>query len=133
MTELRSAHSASWYNGLHPTTRRVWMRCLPRGGVFLRVITRLRSGYTAIGARLPYLPETRCPACGASDSIEHLLLSCIAYFGAREKLFQEVSKVTDHSVSLALLLGFSSSESNEVLRAITTATARFVVEVKRWP
>ena len=133
LRQLRLTHSASWYNALHPTSRRVWMRCLPTGGVLLRIITRLRTGYTSIGAMLPYLPETRCPGCGAVDSVEHLLFSCISHFAARELLFNEVTRLTDQPVTITLLLGFSCFVSNEVLRAITTATARFVVSAKRWP
>ena len=82
---------------------------------------------------LPYLPETRCPDCGAIDSVEHLLYSCIAHFATREQLFQEVSRLADQPMTIALLLGFSSSVSSEVLRAITTATERFVISAKRWP
>ena len=62
LRELRSSHKATWYNSMHPAlTRRIWMRCLPKGGVHLRVIIRLRTGYTTVGAMLPYLPEQRCP------------------------------------------------------------------------
>ena len=87
LRELRESHKADWYNSMHPpASRRIWMRCLPKGGVFLRVIVRLRMGYTTIGAMLPFLPEQRCPECGAVDSIEHLLLTCIALIERRSQL-----------------------------------------------
>ena len=80
LEDLRNKNSALWYNSMHPPTRSVWLRYLPPGGVLLRVIVRLRSGYTTVGAMLPYMPEVRCPDCGAEDSVEHLLCSCVAYF-----------------------------------------------------
>ena len=133
LTELRNTKSATWYNSMHPAERRVWLHCLPRGGVYLRIIVRLRSGYTTVGAMLPYLPEARCPDCGAVDSIEHLLCSCIAHLARRSQLYEEILRITDQPVTLSLLLGFSANISSKILREVTTATARFVVDVKRWP
>ena len=134
LRELRSSHKATWYNSMHPAlTRRIWMRCLPKGGVHLRVIIRLRTGYTTVGAMLPYLPEQRCPNCGAMDSIEHLLFSCIAFIDRRSQLITRVTRLTQETLTVPLLLGFSCTLSNDSLREITTETARFVVDCKRWP
>ena len=134
LAELRESHKAAWYNSIHPISmRRIWMRCLPQGGVYLRVMIRLRTGYTTVGAMLPYLPEQRCPECGAIDSIEHLLFHCIAFFELRSKYFSRVRCLTEETLTLPLLLGFSSGLSNDTLRKITTETARFVIECKRWP
>ena len=105
----------------------------PQGGVFLRVIVRLRTGYTTIGAMLPFLPEQRCPECGAVDSIEHLLLTCIALIERRSQLLSKITNLTLETMTVPLLLGFSSSLPTSTLRKITTETARFVVDCKRWP
>ena len=133
LQDMRGKASANWYNSMHPPTRRVWLRCLPPGGVYLRVIVRLRSGYTTVGAKLPYMPEVRCPACGADDSVEHLLCSCVAYFERRSQLYDEVTRLTTEPLTLSLLLGFSTLLDSKVLRRITIATARFVVDCQRWP
>jgi len=133
MTEMRSTPAASWYTSMHPPARRNWLKCLPPGGVFLRVIIRLRSGYTAVGGMLPYLPEQRCELCGAVESVEHFLCHCIGLYSLRARLYDAVSAVTDLPPTVPLLLGFSSSLRSDVLRTITTATARFVVAAKRWP
>jgi len=133
MSKLQTTPAASWYMSLHPPKRRTWQKCLPQGGLFLRVIIRLRSGYTAIGGMLPYLPEQRCESCGAFDSIEHFLCNCIGLYTERARLYDVVSEVCDRPPSVPLLLGFSASLSNAVLRQITTATARFVIAAKRWP
>ena len=133
LQEMRNTNSASWCNSMHPPTRRVWLRCLPRGGVFLRVIVRLHSGYTTVGAMLPYMPEVRCPSCGAEDSVEHLLCSCVAFVARRSELYDEVKRLTAEPVTMPLLLGFSLSLDSDVLRKVTCATARFVVDCRRWP
>ena len=133
LQELRNKHSASWYNSMHPQTRRIWLRCLPPGGVYLRIIARLRSGYTTVGGMLPYMPEVRCPDCGAVDSVEHLLCSCVAHFERRSKLYDEIGNFTTEPLTLSLLLGFSLSLDSKLLRRITIATARFVIDCKRWP
>jgi len=116
LANVLRAPASSWYSSMHPPMRRIWLKCLPRGGVNLRVIVRLRSGYTHVGGMLPFLPEARCPECGAVDTVEHLLCSCIALFGARSRLYATVSRLTDAPITVA-----------------PTATARFVVEAKRWP
>jgi len=133
MSALQHSHAALWYTSMHPPTRRNWLRCLPTGGVFLRVIIRLRSGYTTVGGMLPYLPEQRCELCGAVDSVEHFLCNCIGLYSARVRLFDAVSGLTDLPLTVPLLLGFSSSLPCDILRNITTATARFVIAAKRWP
>ena len=134
LRELRKNNTAEWYSSMHSTiARRIWMRRLPQGGVFFRVIVRLRTGYTTIGAMLPFLPEQRCPECGAVDSIEHLLLTCIALIERRSQLFSKITNLTLETVTVPLLLGFSTSLPNRTLRKITNETARFVVDCKRWP
>jgi len=133
MRTLRNSAAASWYTSLHPPARRNWLKCLPAGGVFLRVIVRLRTGYTTIGGMLPYLPEQRCKSCGAVDSVEHFLCTCIGLYAERARLYDTVSGLTDLPPTVPLLLGFNSSLSSGTLRGITTATARFVVAAGRWP
>ena len=133
MTALRSSPAAAWYTAMHPTVPRIWLRCLPRRAVHLRVIVRLRSGYTTIGGRLPYLAKQRCELCGAVDSIEHFLCHCIGLYAERARLYDVVSALTSLPPTVPLLLGFSSSLRSDVLRSITTETARFVIAAKRWP
>ena len=134
LSELRESHKAEWYNTMHPkSTRRIWMRCLPQGGVFLRVIVRLRTGYTTVGAMLPFLPEQRCPNCGALDSIEHLLFTCIAFFELRSKYFTKLNSLTQEALTLPLLLGFSSTLPSSTLRAITTETRDSLLNVSGGP
>ena len=123
LRELRESHKAEWYNSMHPAvSRRIWMRCLPQGGVFLRVIVRLRTGYTTIGAMLPFLPEQRFPECGAVDSIEHLLLAYIALIERRSQLLSKITNLTLETKTVPLLLGFSNSLPSSTLRKITTET-----------
>ena len=100
------------------------------GGVFLRVIGRMRSGYANFGNSTPFGAESRCPYCGALDTIEHLLLHCISLHSERCILFKELSSITKMSPSLPLLLGFASLSSSS-LRRITIATARFVCSARR--
>jgi len=130
MTCLRQKHSAHWYNSLHPLERRNWMQCMPRGGYYLRIISRLRSGYADIGDVVPYRPESRCSKCGAQDTIEHLLLHCLALYAERCELFRLVSSRTSQPPSVSLLLGFAHLP-NRTLRDITTATVKFVAKSGR--
>ena len=132
VVELRASPSAAWYNALHPPERREWLRCLPAGGSRLRIIARLRSGYADIGRMLPYREETRCPHCGAFDTVEHLLLRCVALICERGVLFDFVALHTAEVPSLSVLLGFAALPTN-TLRLITTATAKFAIAARRWP
>ena len=133
MNTLLHCRSAAWYVTLHPRERRHWISCLPTGGAFLRIIVRLRSGYAHIGDRLPWSRETRCPACGADDTIHHLLLQCIGLVTARGELLDSVARATSKAPTVPLLLGFDEHLSRHKLRSITNATAKFVVEARRWP
>ena len=132
MVEFRASPPAAWYNALHPPERREWLRCLPAGGSRLRIIARLRSGYADIGRMLPYREETRCPGCGAFDTVEHLLLHCMALICERGVLFDFFALHTEEVPSLSVLLGFAALPTN-TLRLITTATAKFVIAARRWP
>ena len=125
MVDLREKLSASWYNTLHPISRRDWLKCLPPGGVYLKILIRLRSGFGNIGQASHYRVESRCPFCGSHDTVEHLLLSCISLYEQRCTLMRIVSGLTDLEPTIELLLGFGPLP-NKVLRKITIATAQFV-------
>ena len=133
MNSLRSCAAASRYNAMHPPRRRHWMACLPSGGAKLKVIVRLRSGYANIGRQLPWAPETRCPSCGDRDSIEHFLLRCTGLLTRRSELADTVHRITQEPLSVQLLLGFDDALPSQQLRKITTATADFVLNARRWP
>lgn len=133
MNTLLHCQSAAWYITLHPRQRRNWISSLPPGGALLRIIVRLRSGYAHIGERLSWAVQTRCPACGADDTIHHLLLQCIALVRARGEMFDVVAAVTSMPPTVRLLLGFDEHLSSRKLRHITSATARFVITAQRWP
>ena len=132
MDRLRNTHSARWYTSVHPQERADWMDRQPAGGKYLRVISRLRSGYSNVGHDFPdrFRAESRCPNCGASDSVEHLLMNCASHYSERNQLVETVSRLTEKPISVSLLLGFANVPS-KVSRAITVATAKFVISTKR--
>jgi len=132
MLSLRATAAASQYVHWHPSSRRDWMRCLPKGGLHLRIISRLRSGYADVGPCGHYGDVLPCPGCGGADDIPHMLRDCPAYADERTRLYAAIEDLLGHPVTMTDLLGFSSTLSATRLRDITTLTAKFVVAIRRF-
>ena len=132
MMKLRARRATKQYVHWHPPQRRDWMKCLPVGGAYLRIIIRLRSGYADIGPCGHYGDTLPCPNCKGRDDVPHILRDCPAYTVQRSQLYIAASRIAGRPATMTDLLGFSSTLSTQRLRAITTLTAKFIISVRRF-
>lgn len=76
-----------WQSQSH-VSQHPWFYRLPRNGLTIKIISRLRTGHGLCGQRRAMFklsPSPFCRLCGEVDNLEHQVLDCVKFSVIRDK------------------------------------------------